>query len=182
VWAPTVWATSPAARWEAGRCHHSRLLVPFGETTEQFTVTFDPATGLLERMESLRYKGADATEKTLWINDVREWGELDGRPVPIVTAVQWGNEDTAWAVLRTEDVVLRRRPSTTCGPRALPTDPAQDREQSVTLSRDGRYGKPAGTARGGCRPGAAAEGSRRRLSTACAAQRQERAAKVTAAR
>jgi hypothetical protein len=56
-------------------------------------------------MESLRYKGADATSKTLWINDVREWGELDGRPVPIVTAVQWGDEDTAWAVLRTEDVV-----------------------------------------------------------------------------
>ena len=105
VWAPAVWATSPAARWESVDATTARLIVPFGETSEEFTVTFDPATGLLERMESLRYKGSDATEKTLWINDVREWGELDGRPVPTVTAVQWGDESSPWAVLRTEGVL-----------------------------------------------------------------------------
>jgi hypothetical protein len=112
VWAPGVWATSPAARWEAVDATTARLIVPFGETSEQFTVTFDPATGLLERMESLRYKGADAPSKTLWINEVRKWGELDGRPVPLVTAVHWGDEGTPWAVLRTDEVLYNADLST----------------------------------------------------------------------
>jgi hypothetical protein len=112
VWAPAVWVTSPSARWEPVDAITARLIVPFGESTEQFTVTFDPATGLLRRMESLRYKGADATEKTLWVNDVREWGELDGRPVPIVTAVRWGDESSPWAVLRTEEVLVNADLST----------------------------------------------------------------------
>jgi hypothetical protein len=112
VWAPAVWATSPAARWEAVDATTARLIVPFGGTSEEFTVTFDPATGLLERMESLRYKGADATRKTLWINDVREWGQLDGQPVPVVTAVQWGDESSPWAVLRTEELLYNADLST----------------------------------------------------------------------
>jgi hypothetical protein len=112
VWAPAVWLTSPAASWERVDASTARLIVPFGGATEQFTVTFDPATGLLRRMMSLRYKGADATSKTLWINEVRKWGELDGQPVPLVTAVQWGDESTPWAVLRTEDVVYNADLST----------------------------------------------------------------------
>jgi hypothetical protein len=112
VWAPAVWVTSPAARWEPVDATTARLLVPFGGATEQFTVTFDPASGLLRRMESLRYKGADATSKTLWINEVRKWGELDGQPVPLVTSVQWGDESTPWAVLRTKNVVYNADLST----------------------------------------------------------------------
>lgn len=68
-------------------------------------MTFDPVTGLLERMESLRCKGEQATEKTRWINEAREWGEVDGHPVPLVTAVGWGDEASPWAVLRTEGVL-----------------------------------------------------------------------------
>jgi hypothetical protein len=105
VWAPAVWVTDPAARWEPVDATTARLNVPFGEATEQFTVTFDPATGLLQRMESLRFKGEDAPSKTLWVNQVREWGQLDGRLVPLVTAVSWGDEESPWAVLRTEDVL-----------------------------------------------------------------------------
>jgi hypothetical protein len=55
-------------------------------------------------MESLRYKGDAAATKTLWVNEVREWGELDGQPVPLETTVRWGDEGTPWAVLRTEEV------------------------------------------------------------------------------
>jgi len=56
-----VWATDPAARWEPVDATTARLLVPFGRETEAFEVTFSATTGLLERMESLRYKGEDAT-------------------------------------------------------------------------------------------------------------------------
>lgn len=105
VWAPAVWVTDPAARWEPVDATTARLVVPFGGTAETFTVVFDPDTGLLQRMESLRYKDEQATAKTLWINEVREWGQLDGQTVPLVTAVRWGDEGTSWAVLSTEDVL-----------------------------------------------------------------------------
>ena len=106
VWAPAVWATSPAVRWEPVDATTARLVVPFGGTTEELTATFDADTGLLRRLQSLRYKGEGATSQTPWTNEVREWGRVDGQAVPLVTAVQWGDEDTAWAVLRTEDLVL----------------------------------------------------------------------------
>jgi hypothetical protein len=115
VWAPTVWATDPAARWEPVDATTARLLVPFGRETEAFEVTFSATTGLLERMESLRYKGEDAAGKTLWINEVRGWGQVDGRPVPLVTAVRWGDESTPWAVLRTEEVLHNADLSTYLG-------------------------------------------------------------------
>ena len=105
IWAPSVWATSPAIRWEPVDATTARLVVPFGEASESFTVSFDPTTGLLRRLESLRYKGEQAATKTLWINEVREWGQLDGQPVPVSTAVRWGDERSAWAVLRTEQVL-----------------------------------------------------------------------------
>ena len=105
MWAPAVWATDPAASWEPVDATTARLVVPFGDTTETFTVTFDPATGLLQRMESLRYKGEGADAKTLWVNEVREWGQLDGWLVALVTAVRWGDESTPWAVLRTDEVL-----------------------------------------------------------------------------
>ena len=105
VWAPAVWATNPSASWEPVDVTTARLVVPFGDATETFTVTFDPATGLLQRMESLRYKGDGATAKTPWVNEVHEWGTLDGRLVALVTAVRWGDESTPWAVLRTDEVL-----------------------------------------------------------------------------
>ncbi len=105
VWAPAVWLTNPAASWQPVDAITAQLTVPFGEATETFTVTFDPATGLLQRMESLRYKGEGAAAKTLWVNEIREWGQLDGQLVALVTAVRWGDESTPWAILRTEEIL-----------------------------------------------------------------------------
>jgi hypothetical protein len=56
-------------------------------------------------MESMRFKSETAEAKTLWINEVVEWGEVDGEQVPLATALTWEDEGSPWAELRTEYVL-----------------------------------------------------------------------------
>lgn len=102
VWMPSVWVTDPAARWEPIDETSARLVVSPGEA---FTVQFDPDTGLLERMESMRFKGEADEQRTLWINEVLDWGEVDGRQAPLRTEISWGDESSPWAHLDTESVI-----------------------------------------------------------------------------
>ncbi len=105
VWMPSVWVTDPAVRWEAIDATSARLVVPFGDSTETITVWFDPDTGLLERMESMRFKGETDEQRTRWINEVLAWGTVDGHPAPLETTITWGDDDSPWARLRTEAMV-----------------------------------------------------------------------------
>lgn len=105
VWMPSVWITDPTARWEPIDSTSARLAVPFGAETETFVVDFDPDTGLLTRMESMRFKTEGTRSRTLWINEVLEWGEVDGHPTPLLTTVAWGDEGSPWAQLRTEELI-----------------------------------------------------------------------------
>ena len=104
VWMPSVWVTDPNVRWEPIDASSARLLVPFGNDEETFTVRFDPDTGLLSSMESMRFKGDQDSDKTLWINKAVEWGEVGGHPVPLRADVIWADDGSPWARLRTEDV------------------------------------------------------------------------------
>jgi hypothetical protein len=92
VWMPSVWVTDPRARWEAVDEHRALLHVPFGDEVETFTVSFDPDTDLLRRMESTRFKGEADSDKTLWINDAIDRSEVDGHPVPPRAEVTWADE------------------------------------------------------------------------------------------
>lgn len=105
VWMPSVWVTDPRARWEPIDDNSARLAVPFRGATETFNVTFDPDTGLFTRMESRRFKSEDTASKQEWINEVVEWGEVDGHPTPLRTTVAWGDEPSPWAQLRTEGLL-----------------------------------------------------------------------------
>ena len=105
VWMPSVWVTDPRVTWEPVDDHTARLSVPFGTERERFTVSFDPATGMLVRLESMRFKGESDEARTGWVNEVVEWGEADGAAVPQRTTVVWADEGTPWAQLRTESVV-----------------------------------------------------------------------------
>ncbi|MCB2209777.1 hypothetical protein KQH62_02680 [bacterium] len=104
VWMPSVWVTNPDAHWAAMDNNAATLTVPFGSDKETFIVSFDPKTGLLKRMESMRYKNEESEEKTLWINEVLEWDELDGRLIPVVTAITWKDEGSPWAILTVEEI------------------------------------------------------------------------------
>jgi hypothetical protein len=105
VWMPSVWVTDPQARWEPLDDTSAHLTVPFGDERETFTVRFDPDTGLLTSMESLRFKEAADLARTGWRNEAPEWGSVDGHPVPPTATVAWADEGSPWANLRTEQVV-----------------------------------------------------------------------------
>ncbi len=105
-WFPSIWLTDPRLRWEPVDATSARLLVPFGEETEEFTIVFDGDTGLLRRMESMRFKGEQDETRTLWLNEALDWDLLDDATVPMTTTVTWADEGTPWARLRTEELIL----------------------------------------------------------------------------
>ncbi len=105
-WFPSIWLTDPRLRWEPVDATSARLLVPFGEETEEFTIVFDGDTGLLRRMESMRFKGEQDETRTLWLNEALDWDLLDDAAVPMTTTVTWADEGTPWARLRTEELIL----------------------------------------------------------------------------
>jgi len=69
-----VFLSTEGVRWEPIDTDTATLFVPFGSTEDAFKVYFDPATGLIEKMETMRWKNAGDQEKTRWQAQVIEWG------------------------------------------------------------------------------------------------------------
>jgi hypothetical protein len=106
LWVPSVFLTDPRVHWAPIGKETALLTVPFGEREQQFVARFDPETGMLHLLESMRYKGIDSEKKTLWINEALEWGPADGSRTAVVSAATWFDEGTPWAVFTVEDIRL----------------------------------------------------------------------------
>lgn len=107
VWIPAVYLTDPRVRWEAVDENTSILVVPFKDNAEEhYVVRFNPQTGLIEWMESMRYHGAASTEKVLWLNQSLEWETINGQLFNTRGAAIWMDDGKPWAIFEIEDIRL----------------------------------------------------------------------------
>ena len=104
VWFPTTLLTDPRAHWTATGDQGTTLHVEGMAEEETFIVRFVSESGLMRDLTSLRYKQPGDPHRTLWFNEVLDWGTFNGVRVPSVAQIRWGN-DAPWAKWQVEQVL-----------------------------------------------------------------------------
>jgi hypothetical protein len=86
---PALFLTQPGVRWEALDDTRATLDVPFKDSQQQFTVTFDPESGEIVRFETDRYRDAK-------VGTLHWWGDISARDGKPYFSVTWEDEGTPW--------------------------------------------------------------------------------------
>ncbi|MCE1196126.1 hypothetical protein LWX53_06470 [bacterium] len=102
-WFPSIWITDPKVRWTAVDATTALLSVPFERERETFVVRFDPATGLMSMMESMRYREAgESKRKILWITRNEKTPEALKGKVFATASATWLDQGKPWAFFELE--------------------------------------------------------------------------------
>jgi hypothetical protein len=105
MWLPAIMVTDRRVIWEPVDNDSAVLVVPFADQKQHFIARFDPATGLLHMLESMRYQKSTSAQKMLWLNENLEYRTIAGYTFGAVGSATWINEGTPWAIFTAEDIV-----------------------------------------------------------------------------
>ena len=109
VWAeailfPSLWITDQRVHWEPVDDHTALLYVPYEDGEENFIVRFNPQTGRIDMMESMRYREIEQGQpKILWITRSEESSTIDDMDIRVTISVEWLDQGKPWAYFNIEE-------------------------------------------------------------------------------
>lgn len=107
IWFPAIWLTDSRVRWESIDENSALLYVPFEKKEENFLVRFDPETGLIDTMETMRYRDTgENRQKILWIlrNEYKK-SKADSN-VESVGSAMWIDQGSPWAYFGVKEIFV----------------------------------------------------------------------------